>query len=224
MLKKLIFALAAVMVTAGSAFGSFGIHVRFDTIDNLKKMDRVISDDVKIGHVEKVVYGDDGVYTATLQIKQAFRDDVTEHTRFVLTYDPEFADRQAVELIQSRMGGAPLKNGSTIEGADKYAVILEMMKDDVKDGIGYLEKEYKHFSESLRTLSEHEKIQRLKKTIARLGNDLKKESRETRETIVKEIIPMLEREIKELRQQLKEFGREDEVEPLEKELKKIKYI
>jgi len=212
------------LIATGFNFGSIGIHVRFDTIEGLKKKDRVFLDDVHVGHVDKVVYGDDGIYTASLQIKKDFKDALTEHTRFIIITDPENDDRQAVEAIQIRMGGAPLKSGSTVVGTKKYTVFHEMMKDDVKEGIDYLKKEYKEFENGLRSLSEHEKIQELKKMITRFGRELKEESRETREKITKEIIPMLEQEIKELREQLKESGREDEVEPLEEELKKIKYI
>ena len=224
MVNRLILILTMGLMLTGFKFGFLEIQVRYDNIAGLKKNDRVVFEQASIGQVDKVLYDDDGIYSASLSINKDFKDVVTRHTRFIIIPDPGFEGRKAVELVQVHLGGPPLKNGSIVEGTDKYSVFLELMADDVKDGIDYLKREYRQFSNELKTLSEHEKVRELKKLLARLGQALKKESKETREKIATEIIPLIEQEIEALKEQLKAYGREEEVEPLEKELKKIKFI
>ena len=124
-----------------------------------------------------------------------FKDFLTEYSRFTITDDPRDESRKAVEMILTHMGGPPLKNGSTVDGSSKYQVLLEMMKDDARDGVKYLKKEYQRFSNELKSLSENEKIRELMDQMARLATELKEASRETRDKITSEIIPMLEKEI-----------------------------
>ena len=64
----------------------------------------------------------------------------------------------------------------------------------------------------------------LKERISRLGAELKKTGKETRDKITSELIPMLEEEIAELRRELETMGREEEVEPVEEALENIRYI
>ncbi len=224
MVNRLILIFFIGLVLTGFGFGTEKIHVRFESVNGLVAKDRVMFDGTAIGNVKKISYGDDGIFTVSLSISNDFKDFLTEHSRFTIVSDPHDGSRMAVEVMKVRIGGTPLKNGSSVEGSNKYQVLLEMMKDDAKDGIGFLKKEYQRFSNELKSLSEHEKVTKLKETIARLGQELAKESRETRDKIASEIIPMLEKEIEALREELEALGRGEEVEPLEKELEKIKYI
>jgi hypothetical protein len=217
-----IFVLAAVMT--GFSFGTPGLHVRFENVSGLVAKDRVLFDGAAIGSVEKITYGDDGIFTVSLSIGHDFKEFLTEYSRFVITGNPRDSDRKAVEMILIRMGGDPLKENATVEGSGRYQVLLEMMQDDAREGVEFLQKEVQRFSRDLKSLSEHEKVKELKEQMVRLEKELKKTTRETREKITAEIIPMLEKEIQELREELEALGREDEVEPLEKELEKIKYI
>lgn len=224
MIKRVIIAIIMGTTLTGFTFGSAAVHVRFDSINDLVAKDRVVFDGADIGKVKKIKYGDDGTFLVSLSIEKDFRDFLTEYSRFTITDDPRDSSRKAVEMILTHMGGAPLKNGSSVDGSSKYQVLLEMMKDDARDGVVYLKKEYRRFSNELKSLSENEKIRELMDQMARLEEELKEASRETRDKIISEIIPMLEKEIEELRKELEAMGREEEVEPLEKELDKIKYI
>lgn len=224
MIKRLAFVFIVAAVLTGFTFGSVAIHVRFNTIDGLVAKDRVVLDGAVIGKVKKITYGNDGIFLVSLSIDKEFKEFLTEYSRFTIAHDPRDNNRRAVEMILTRMGGAPLKKGSSMEGSSKYQVLLEMMKEDASDGLEFLKKEYQRFSKDLKSLSEHEKVKELKEQMARLEKELEKTSQATRDKITSEIIPMLEKEIEELREELKALGREEEVEPLEKELEKIKYI
>lgn len=224
MLKRLIFIFIAVAVLTGFSFGSVDIHVRFENVDGLVAKDRVVFDGTGIGKVKKIKYGDDGLFLVSLSIDKEFKAFLTEYSRFTITEDPRDSDRKTVEMLLTHMGGEPLKDGSSVEGSSKYEVLLEMMKNDARDGIEFLKREYQRFSNDLKSLSEHEKVKELMEQMARLEKELKDASQETRDKITAEIIPMLEEEIEELRKELEALGREEEVEPLEKELEKIKYI
>jgi hypothetical protein len=224
MIKRLVIAVIMGAVLTGFTFGTAAVHVRFDSINGLVAKDRVVFDGAAIGKVKKIKYGDDGIFWVSLSIEKDFRDFLTEYSRFTITEDPRDSSRKAVEMILTHMGGAPLKNGSSVDGSSKYQVLLEMMKDDAKDGVKYLKKEYQRFSNELKSLSENEKVRELMDQMVRLEEELKEASRETRDKITSEIIPMLEKEIEALRKELEALGREEEVEPLEKELDKIKYI
>jgi hypothetical protein len=224
MIKKCFLILSLAAALTGFTFGSTGIHVRFDDINGLVAGDRVVFDGATMGKVKKIKYGDDGIFTVSLSINNDFKDFLTEYSRFTITDDPRDNGGKAVEMLLIHMGGAPLKNGSSVDGSGQYQVLLEMMKDDARQGIEYLNNEFKRFSEDLKSLSEHEQVKELEKQIARLGQELKKASRETKEKIISDIIPKLEEEVAALRKRLEAMGREEEVEPLEKELEKIKYI
>ena len=224
MIKRLILVWFMGITLTGFSFGSTAIHVRFDNAGGLVAKDRVVFDGTVIGKVKKIKYGDDGIFLVSLSIEKDFRDFLTEYSRFTITDDPRDDSRRAVEMILTQMGGAPLKNGSSVDGSNKYQVLLEMMKDDAMHGVEYLRKEYQRFSKELKSLSESEKVKELMTQMDRLEEELKEASRETRDKITSEIIPMLEKEIEELRKELEALGREKEVEPLEKELEKIKYI
>jgi len=224
MLKRLIIAIITGAALTGFTFGTAVIHVRFNSIDGLVAEDGVVFDGAAIGKVQTIKYVHDGTFLVSLYIEKDFRDFLTEHARFTITVDPRDNSRKAVEMILIHMGGAPLKNGSSLDGSSTYQVLLEMLQDDARDGVEYLRKEYQRFSRELKSLSENEKVRELLDQMARLEKELKQASREIRDKITSEIIPMLEKEIEELRKELKALGREKEVEPLEKELDKIKYI
>jgi hypothetical protein len=224
MAKRLILIIILGVALTGFTFGSAGIHVRFDTINGLVAKDQVVFDGTSIGRVKKIKYGDNGIFSVSLSIKKDFKVFLTEYSRFTIADDPQDNDKKAMEMILTRMGGAPLKNGSSVDGSSKYQVLLEMMKYDASEGIDYLNKEFQRFSDDLKSLSEHEQVKELEKQIARLGQELKKASRETREKIISDIIPKLEEEVEALRERLEAMDREEEVEPLEKEIEKIKTI
>ena len=222
--KQVISIIILAVALAGFACQSAAVFVRFELVNGLVVGDRVVFDGAGIGNVLEITYGDEGTFLVSLAINKDCRDFLTEYSRFTVIDDPREESRRAVEMILTRMGGAPLKYGSSVDGSSKYQVLLEMMKHDAQEGIGFLNQEFQRYAESLKSLSDHEQVEELERQIARLGQELKKTGRETREKIIAEIIPKLEKEIAELRERLEALGRGEEVEPLEKELEKIKYI
>ena len=153
MLKRLIFISVVVVVLTGFSFGSVDIHVRFENVDGLVAEDRVLFDGAGIGKVKKIIYGDDGHFLVSLSIEKEFKTFLTEYSRFIVTEAPRDNDRKAVEMLLTHMGGEPLKDGSSVEGSSKYEVLLEMMKNDARDGVEFLKREYQRFSNDLKSLS-----------------------------------------------------------------------
>ena len=220
----ILFALLWAIISAGYQPDAFRVHVLFDQVNKLQEGDGVVLKAQTIGFVENFIYAKEGHFKVTLAIDKGFETDISEYSRFIIVEDPTVTGKKAVRVIQTRLGGKSLKNGTTIEGSDKYSVFFEDMAGDIRDGVDFLKKGMIEFSEGLKGLSENEQIKALRKEIKRLTEVMAKAKNETREKIINEVLPLLKRDMEKLREQLRKFGREDEMAPLDNEMKKISHV
>lgn len=220
----LLFALLMAVVAAGYQPDVFRLHVLFDQVNRLQEGDDVIFETQSIGVVENLTYAKTGYFKVTLAIDKNFEADISEYSRFIIVENPKMSGKKVVRVIRTRLGGEPLKNGTTIEGSDKYSVFFEDMAGDIRDGVDFLKKGMNEFSEDLKGLSESEQMKALRKEIKRLTEAMAKAKKETREKIINEILPLIKRDMEKLRERLRKFDREDEMTPLDDEIKKINRI
>lgn len=213
-----------VLLGAGAPPDMVRIHVEFDRIDRLQEGDAVVKDQQSVGHVESVEYVDSGFFRATLAIDKTYAAEITEHSRFMITEDPVTLEKKRVKIVQTRTGGKPLANGATVQGSDKYAVLLESIRGEIQDSVDFLKQEVDAFSKDLNRLNPDEKVKALKMEMERIARTMQQATRETREKIEKEVLPLLKKEMEDLREQLRRFDREEEMAPLDQEMKQINRI
>jgi ABC-type transporter Mla subunit MlaD len=220
----LLIFLWATTVFAADQADSFQVHVRFEQVFGLHQGDGVIFQDKSVGFVKTVTYGSDGYFTATLGIDKCLAKRISAESLFIIIEDPLTADRKAVMIFQAAAGGPALKDGATVQGSDKYEVMLEAVKKNLESGIDFLQKGMSAFSKELKNLPENEKVKALNEELKRLSNAMQRATKETQEKIRQEILPSLKKELEALRRELQHFDKEDEMAPLENEMKKIERI
>jgi hypothetical protein len=117
------------------------VTIKYDQIQGLQEGDRVIFEQNYIGEVTRISYSEDGYYTVDVEIRTAFANAGTEHSKFFITDDPKNKGRKAIEIIQARKGGLPLEEGATVEGSSKTSAVfsptgesLEKKFEDIKKG------------------------------------------------------------------------------------------
>ncbi len=204
--------------------GDVNIKVRCDQIQGLREGDLVIFERNRIGKVTGVSYSVDGHYMVDLAIKKDFANAATEYSKFFIIGDPQNKGKKAIEMIHSRRGGTPLKDGATVEGSSKSSAAFSRMGDDVEKGLEDLKEHFEQFFEDLRGVPESQEFKKLEKELERLAEEMKRSGKSAREKIEKELLPRLKEEIEKLRKQLRKFGREKELEPLETQMEKIMEI
>ena len=118
------------------------MHIRFDQVMGLKVDDRVIFESNSIGQVTRVFYTQAGDYLVDIIIQEDFAHAATENARFYIIKDPQTADNKAIEMIQIRQGGAPLADGSTVEGATRSSAVFQKMFENFDQQTGKLGKQF----------------------------------------------------------------------------------
>lgn len=209
---------------AGCKEGDLNIKVRCDQIQGLTEGDLVIFEQNRIGKVTGISYLVDGHYMVDLAIKKDFANAVTDYSKFFIIGDPQNKGKKAIEMIHTRRGGTPLKDGATVEGCTKPSAVFSRMGDDFEKGLEDLKQHFEQFFEDLRGVPESQEFKKLEKELERLAEEMKRSGTSAREKIEKELLPRLKQEIDRLRKQLRKFGREKELEPLETQIEKIMKI
>ena len=224
MLKTIQILLMLPLVFFGCKGSDVNIKLRCDQIQGLREGDRVIFEQNRIGKVTGVFYSVDGHYMVDLAIKKDFANAATEYSKFFIIGDPQNKAKKAIEMIQTRTGGSPLKNGVTVEGSTKSSAAFSRMGDDFEKGLEDLKEHFERFFEELRGVPESQEFKKLEKELERLAEEMKRSGKSAREKIQKELLPRLKQEIEKLRKQLRKFGREKELDPLETQMQKIREI
>ena len=219
----MIFIFAA-FIGIGCEAGGKHLVVKFDHIYGLTSDAGVIFEKNRIGKVGEITYTKDGNFLVALKIEKAFTNAATEYTRFFIVSDPKYTDRKAVELIQTRKGGTPLKNNAMVEGSAESAVIMEQMQKDLAAEMKDLARQFNIFADQLKKVPDSKAYKKLEAELTNLYNEMKQSGKAVREMIQKEILPRLEQELQNLKKRLQENGKEDELKPLETEIEKIKKI
>jgi hypothetical protein len=224
MVRRILVPLMFALVFLGCKQSALHITIRYDQIQGLKEGDRVIFEQNHIGEVTGVFYSEDGYYVVDLTIERHFANAATEHSKFFIIADPQNKGEKAIEMIQTRRGGAPLQDGATVQGSSKSSAVFSQMRANFEKGLGNLKGEFERFFEDLRSVPETEEFKKLEKELERLAEEMKRSSKSVREKIQKEVLPRLKEEIEKLREQLRKFGRQEELEPLETQMEKIMEI
>lgn len=226
MIRKICLMLLAICLIAefGCRIGAVNLKIRYDRIEGLKQGDRVIFEQNQIGTVTGVVYTATGRYEVDAAIKAEFADAATEYSEFFIVSDPQAGDRKAIEIIQTKKGGTPLKDGAVIEGSTRTSAVFNLFRNKLNKGLEDITQQFNQFMKDLSGISESEAIRKLEDELNRLGDEINKSGKSVQEKIQKEILPEIQKEIDKLREQLQKFGREEEVRPLEEQMDKMKEI
>jgi paraquat-inducible protein B len=224
MLKKIIILVILSFIGMGCDANGLHLIVKFDHIDGLVLNDRVLFETNRIGRVDEITYNKDGNYLVRLNIEKAFAKAATNYTRFFIVSDPQNNGRKAVEMIQTKKGGEPLKNNAVVEGASKSSAIIERMQKDFESQMKDLTKQFNSFAEELKKIPDSEAYKKLEDELTNFYDEMKQSGKEVREMLQKEILPRLEKELENLKKRLQKKGREDELKPLETTMEKIKKI
>jgi len=216
----IIFILTVFLLLACDETG-LNLKIRFDQIQGLQTGNRVIFETNHVGRVTRVFYAEEGHYMVDLIIKEDFANAATEDSRFYIINDPQAAGKKAIEILQLGKGGAPLADGSMVEGSTRSAAVYQKILEDFDKQAGKLGKHLQQFFEDLSKLPESDEVKQLQKDLEELGREVEKAGKATRDKITNEIVPMLKEELEHLKKRLEKFGREKEVEPLEEQLEKL---
>jgi hypothetical protein len=197
------------------------IKIRYDKIEGLEKGDRVVFENNHIGAVTDVSYTKDGDYLAEVGIKKSFANAATEDSEFFIIDDPKEEGKKAIEVIQDKTGGIPLKNGAIVEGSTKPSISFGDLPEALEKGLEGFQEQLEGVFEGLSTIPESKEFKDLQEELESLGKQMSKSTGSAKEKLEKDVLPQLKEEIEKLREMMEKMGREKEVEPLEMQLKKM---
>jgi paraquat-inducible protein B len=203
-----------------------GLHisVRYDDIQGLQEGNRVLFEQNEIGTVSAVSYSAGGPYVVDLTIRKNFSDVATEYSKFFITADREDEGKKAIEMIQTRTGGAPLKDGVTVDGSTKSSALFGQASGGLEEGLQGLQKNFEQFLDGLKRLPESEEYKKLEEELTRLTEEMKRSGKSVQEKMQKEVVPKIREELEKLRERLRSLGREKELEPIETGVEEIREI
>jgi hypothetical protein len=219
--KMLFYLLLGALFLSGCGSNTLDFKIRYQEIFGLRKDDRVLFEERYIGNVNDVKYTSQGDYLVDVSISKEFANDITEHSRFYVTFDPKDMERQAVHMVRIKDDGAPLQKNAIVAGTTKYAVLFDQIGGGLRDNLKRFESELNDLIESFRYLSESEQIKRLEKELDRLLADLQYLSEEMKHRLKTEILPRIKERIEELRRRLKELGREDDLKHVDRKVEEL---
>jgi len=224
MLRRILILVILFLVFWGCEEGVLNFKIKYDQVQGLETGDTVIFEKNHIGEVIRIFYTKDGYYLVDVAIRKAFANAATEDTRFFIAEDPENKERKAIEIIQARKGGLPLKNGATVEGSCRASAVFSQMEQSLEKRVEDMGKAFDHLFEELQGVPESEEFKKLERELERLAEEMKGSGESIREKIEQEWLPSLKQEIEKLRERLQKLGREQEVKNLEVQLEKIRGI
>ncbi|MBW1742031.1 MAG: hypothetical protein JRJ47_01185 [Deltaproteobacteria bacterium] len=197
------------------------IKVRYDKIHGLEKGNRVVFEENQIGAVTGVSYTADGDYLADVAIKKSFANAATEDSKFFIIDDSKNEGKKAIEVTQTKTGGAPLKNGAIVEGSTKSSMLFGDLPEALEKGLEGFQEQLGEVFEGLSTIPESKEFKGLQEELESLGKQMSKSTGSAKEKLEKDVLPQLKEEIEKLREMMEQLGREKEVKPLEMQLKKM---
>ena len=215
MVKKILMLLIVAFVFLGCKETGLNLKVRYDQIQGLNEGDRVFFEQNHIGQVAGIFYSEEGVYVVDVVIRKDFANAATDHSKFLITWDPEKEGKKAIEIFQSPRGGTLLKDGATVIGTTKASPRSNQLWGDFGKTLDDLKKQLEEFADDLRKIPESEEFKKLEMELEHLLEEMKKSGDAAREKIEKEILPRIKQEMEKLKERLRRLGREEEVKPLE---------
>ena len=224
-MKRKISQLLSILLIAISLLSCASHHlvmVIYDCAEGLKSGDRVYWENQVIGHVGSIETNSKGRTVVPLQIKNEFRRNVTDLSRFLIQADPNKPGNQSVKMVHLKGDGKPLPDGGVVEGSTSFSVRLEKGSRELlgwsklfQDAIDRLEREF-------RRLSKKEWQKELEEQLEGWTRELKRSGEEVRRYFQKEVLPRLEQAVQDFLQWLKEQGKEKDGKPLEEKLEELK--
>lgn len=202
MVRKLMAILGLFLVIVGCQEKGLNLQITFDRVLGLKADDRVIFDENPIGRVTGLRYTEGGSYIVEVEIKTEFAEAVTEHARFFIVADPTDKTKKAIEMIQVRKGGTPLKNRTIVAGSKKHSALLDRSWNTFENGLEDLKEQFEEFSEEFQRIPESKAYKELEKELQILLEKIKQAGKSARGKIEKEVLPRLKEEIEKLNQRL----------------------
>lgn len=150
--------LSLLLLLWGCSENPLTFQVRFPAVSGLNQNDLVYFDNNKIGQVKKVFYTKQGDYLVEVEIEPAFKNTVTENSRFYIGRSPADELKMAVIVEQERPGGVVLKNGTVVQGSARagyLAEILSGLQKKAEAAQDELNNTLQEFKKSLGTTSEN---------------------------------------------------------------------
>ncbi len=222
--KKILMLLLVALVFLGCRETGLNLKVRYDQIQGLNEGDRVIFEQNHVGQVAGIFYSEEGFYLVDVVIRKDFANAATDHSKFLITWDPEKEGKKAIEITQSPRGGTLLTDGATVIGTARASPRSDQLWGDFGKTLDDLRKQLEEFADDLRKIPESEEFKKLQKELERLLEEMKKSGNAAREKIEKEVLPRIKREMENLKEMLRRLGREEEVKPLEVQMEKLRKL
>jgi len=222
MLRRILILVILFLVFGGCEEGVLNFKIKYDQIQGLEEGAMVIFEKNHIGKVARIFYTKEGYYLVHVAIRKAFANAATEDARFFITDDPKNKGKKAIEIIQTRKGGLPIKNGAMVEGSNKASAVFSEMEQRLERRVEDIGKAFNDLFEELQGVPESEEFKKLEGELERLAKEMKRSGESMRKKIEQEWLPSLKQEMEKLRERLQELGREQEVDDLEIQLEKIR--
>jgi len=224
MVKKFLMLLLVSLVFLGCEETGLNLKVRYDQIQGLNEGDRVIFEQNHVGEVAGIFYSEEGYYLVNVVIRKDFVNAATDHSKFLITWDPEKEGKRAIEITQNPRGGTLLTEGATVIGTTRASPRSNQLWGDFGKTLDDLKKQLEEFADDLRKIPESEEFKELQKELERLLEEMKKSGDAAREKIEKEVLPRIKRELEKLKERLRRLDREEEVKPLEVQMEKLRKL
>lgn len=224
MVKKILMLLMVASVFVGCKDTGLNLKVRYDQIQGLNEGDRVIFEQNPVGQVAGIFYSEEGYYLVDVVIRKDFANAATDHSKFLITWDPEKEGKRAIKITQSPRGGTLLTDGATVIGTARASPRSGQLWSNFGETLDDLKKQLEEFGDDLRKIPESEEFKKLEKELERLLEEMKKSGDAAREKIEKEILPRIKREMEKLKERLRRLDREEEVKPLEVQMEKLRKL
>jgi len=222
--KKILMLLLVSLAFLGCKETGLNLKIRYDQIQGLNEGDRVIFEQNHVGQVAGIFYSEEGYYVVDVVIRKDFENAATDHSKFLITWDPEKEGRRAIEITQNPRGGTPLTDGATVIGTTRASPRSNQLWGDFGKTLDDLRKQLEEFADDLSKIPESEEFKKLQKELERLLEEMKKSGNAAREKIEKEVLPRIKRELEKLKETLRRLGREEEVKPLEVQMEKLRKL
>ncbi len=224
LLKRILILMMLFLGFWGCKESALDVTIKYDQLYGLEEGDRVVFEQNHIGEVTRTFYSKDGYYLVDVEIRKAFANSATEHSKFFITDDPRNNGKKAIEIIQTCKGGLPLEDGATVKGSSKTSAVLTPTDESLEKKFKDIRTEFERLLEELATLPESREFKKLQRELEGLAEEMKRSGESVREKVEQELLPRLRQEIEKLRKRLQKFGREEEAEELETQLERIRDI
>jgi paraquat-inducible protein B len=223
-MRKLLMLGITIILLINCQSQTMKIKIHFNRLSGLAPGDRVLFKDNAAGAVDSIHYNKDGSYEVRLHVNEGYSHAATEHTRFRIVEDTDRSGHQAVDMMLSQQGGAPLSNGAVVRGDDSMETFWDQLNKRIEEGFAFFQKQMERLAEDMKQVPNSEAYRNLKKSLSDMADELGRTEKQARKKLKEEWLPRFEKELDELERKLREYGREREAEPLKEEISRIRKI